>query len=153
MDRDFTIRPADAASPPARACMGAYFDELARIFPGGFDPGPPGDPAELSPPQGVFLLAWQGDAAMGCVALRRLGPAVGEVKRLWVAPAARGRGLAQTLMAAVEDRARGFGFSRLCLDTSRHLPAAVAFYRRAGWAEIPRYNDNPYAHHWFSRAL
>ncbi|NJM84082.1 MAG: GNAT family N-acetyltransferase, partial [Tabrizicola sp.] len=77
----------------------------------------------------------------------------GEVKRLWVARAARGAGLATHLMTAIEDQARRLGMTSLVLDTSRYLPRAVAFYRRHGWAEIARYNDNPYAHHWFGKTI
>jgi GNAT superfamily N-acetyltransferase len=149
------LRLADPDSPAALACLRAYYAELAVIFPGGFDPGPlPGpDSAELRAPQGAFVLAWEGDQAIGCVALRRQAPGLGEVKRLWVSPSARGTGLALALMGAIEAEARRLAMTRLVLDTSRHLPKAVAFYHRHGWTETARYNENPYAHHWFSRDL
>ncbi|MDG1282412.1 MAG: GNAT family N-acetyltransferase [Pseudorhodobacter sp.] len=67
--------------------------------------------------------------------------------------AARQEGLATRLMTRIETEARALGMTALRLDTSAHLPEAVAFYRRHGWVEIPRYNDNPYAHHWFTRSL
>jgi GNAT superfamily N-acetyltransferase len=149
---DVAIALADPAGPPACTCLAAYYAELDRRFPGGFTPPPLPDPqaALMTPPLGAFLIA--GDA-MGCVALLPLAPGVGEVKRLWVAPPARGTGLARRLMAAVEDQARDLGLSRLRLDTSAHLPDAVAMYRRWGWTAIARYNDNPHAHHWFDKPL
>ena len=146
------IRPEDPASPQALACLRAYFADLDRAFPGGFDPGPVAGWGleDLRPPAGLFLVA--GDGA-GCAGLRRHDAATAEVKRLWVRPDQRGSGLARALMAAVEAAARDWGCTRLVLDTSRHLPAALAFYRRAGWTEVARYNDNPHAHHFFARAL
>lgn len=150
-----TIRPEDPASAAALACLSAYFADLDRAFPGGFDPGPVAGWGldDLRPPGGLFLVAENGAEAVGCVGLRREGPVTAEVKRLWVRADQRGTGLARHLMAQVEDAARASGCTRLVLDTSRHLPAAVAFYRRAGWVEIARYNDNPHAHHFFARAL
>jgi GNAT superfamily N-acetyltransferase len=145
-----TIAPADPASPAAQACLAAYFAELDRRFPGGFDPGPPGDPAAYRPPRGLFLIAWQGDRAQGCVALSF---AAAEVKRLWIAPEARGQGLARRLMQRVEAAARGAGLTRLVLDTNATLTEAMALYRRLGWQEIARYNDNPYAQAWFAKDL
>jgi GNAT superfamily N-acetyltransferase len=151
-----TITPSDPDAPQAIACLRAYFGELAAIFPGGFDPGPlPGtDSDDMRPPKGAFLLAHTADGtSVGCVALRRQAMHLGEVKRLWIAPSQRSAGLASRMMSAIEDQARLLGMTRLVLDTSRHLPKAVAFYQRHGWAEIARYNDNPYAHHWFARDL
>lgn len=148
--RMMAITPVDPASPAAQAALAAYFAELDARFPGGFDPGPPADPALYRPPLGVFLMAGDG---LGCVALTRDGPGTGEVKRLWVAPAARGHGLARRLMAAVEGHARGMGLRLLRLDTNATLTEAVAFYTREGWDRIPRYNGNPYAQAWFAKAL
>ena len=146
------IALSDPASVAAQAALAAYFAELDRRFPGGFDPGPPADPALYRPPQGVFLLATDATTA-GCVALTRDGPCRGEVKRLWVTPSARGQGLARRLMRAVEDQARDLGLTALRLDTNATLTEAIAMYTRLGWTPIPRYNANPYAHHWFARTL
>ncbi|WP_435257655.1 GNAT family N-acetyltransferase [Thioclava sp. FR2] len=149
------IRPADPTDPQSLASMQDYFAELAAIFPQGFDPGPLTEESlsSMRAPDGLFLLAFDGRTAIGCVGLRREDATTGEVKRLWVAPAARQSGLARALMAEIETKARTMGLSRLVLDTSRHLPKAVAFYHRQGWTEIARYNDNPYAHHFFEKRL
>ena len=149
------ILPCDPADPQAVAARQAYYAELARRFPAGFDPGPdtPETLDEMRPPRGLFLLALGPDAPLGCVALRPESPGTAEVKRLWVPPAARGLGLAGRLMDGIEDAARGLGYRRLRLDTNGTLTEALAFYRRRGWAEIARYNPNPYAEAWFERLL
>ena len=144
------IALADPAAPEARYCLAEYFAELDRRFPGGFDPGPPADPARYRPPLGAFLMATLDGQTLGCVALSIPDR---EVKRLWIAPQARGLGLARRLMAAIEDQARAMGLTDLRLDTNATLTEAVTLYRRTGWVEIPRYNDNPYAQAWFGKLL
>lgn len=150
-----TLRPADPATPAALACLRAYYEALDSIFPRGFDPGPFPGPglAQMCPPRGVFLLALDEDIALGCVGLRGDGTPTGEVKRLWVDPSARRHGIARRLMAEVEHHARRIGMTRLVLDTSRHLPEALVFYKSLGWTEIPPYNDNPDADHFFEKRL
>ena len=69
-------------------------------------------------------------------------PPWGEVKRVWVDPAARGLRLASRLMAGIESHARALGFDRLRLDTNSALPEALALYRGLGWSEIPRFNES-----------
>ena len=147
---EVTITLADPAGPEAQLCLSAYFSELDRRFPGGFDPGPPADPARYRPPLGAFLIASRDGQPLGCVALSIPDD---EVKRLWIAPEARGQGLARRLMQAVEDQARAMGLAMLRLDTNASLTEALALYRSMGWSEIPRYNDNPHAQTWFAKAL
>lgn len=139
--------PADSIE--ARTCLNAYFAELGRRFPNGFDPAESvsAAPEELS----VFLIVRAGERPRGCGALKRLERGVAEIKRMWVHPEIRGRGVGRRLLAALEAHARGFHTVRL--DTSEHLPEAIALYRKAGYREIPAYNDNPYAAHWFEKRL
>jgi GNAT superfamily N-acetyltransferase len=144
------IAPADPAAAAAQACLAAYFAELDARFPTGFDPGPPADPADYRAPRGLFLTATRGGDTLGCVALNIPEH---EVKRLWVAPAARGAGLGPRLMAAIEDHARAFGLRKLRLDTNATLTGAIAMYHRLGWSPTLRYNDNPYAQVWFEKHL
>lgn len=147
------IDPEDAV---ARVCLDAYFDLLAQRIDGiprGHVPNPDPEAGSYRPPKGAFLLASDAaGAALGCVSLKTLHPGTGEVKRLWVAPAARGLGLGRRLMAAVEDEARALGLSHLWLDTNAALTEAIAMYRRDGWHDIAPYTGWP-ATHWFAKTL
>lgn len=149
------IETADPASADARACIDAYLAELAQRFESGFDPkrGPSADPGELVPPSGLLLLARLDGQPLGCGALKRIGEGAGEIKRMWVSPAARGLGIAQRLLEALERQAAAMGLSTLRLDTNRTLTEARALYARNGYREIPAYNDNPYADHWFEKGI
>lgn len=149
------IEETDATSEPARACLRAYYRELDQRFASGFDVTLSRDPdaADMVRPRGTFLLAWSDGLPVGCVGLKGDGGALAEVKRLWVAPAARGLGLARRLMAAVEDIARQLGIGVLRLDTNSALSEAVALYRTSGWREIPRFNDDPYPDVFFEKRL
>jgi GNAT superfamily N-acetyltransferase len=150
-----TITAVPPDTPAARACVRAYIAELAQRFDAGFDPGAPtpADDDAFVAPHGVFLLARRDEDAVGCGGLKRLDPATGEIKRLWVAPDARGLGLSRRLMAELETHARDMGLSHVRLDTNRALSEAQALYRKLGYVEIARYNDNPYADHWFEKRL
>lgn len=147
------IEAEDPASADARACVDAYFRELDARFDGGFDParGSPPDAAEYVPPAGVFLVARLDGRAVGCGALRVAARGVGEIKRMWVATSARGLGIAQRMIESLERHAAHIGLDRLQLDTNRTLSEARALYLRNGYREIDRYNDNPYADHWFEK--
>jgi GNAT superfamily N-acetyltransferase len=94
----------------------------------------------------------QGQPA-GCGILRALGPGAGEIVRMWVDRPQRGLGIAKRLLAALEDEARQRGLDLVRLDTNRALDEAKAMYAGAGYVEIERYNDNPYANHWFEKRL
>ena len=90
---------------------------------------------------------------MGCGSLIWDDEVTGEIKRMWVAPAVRGQGIARRLLRHLDDLARAEGLKHVRLDTNRVLSPAQALYRSAGYVDIPRYSDNPYAHHWFGKAL
>ena len=147
------LEPADSAD--ARFCLESYYAELARRFPSGFDPlaGNNFDPAEMTPPKGWFVVARSDGEAVGCGALKRLEDGVGEVKRVWTSPSARGLGVASRIMERLEAQAVEAGFTVLRLDTNGTLKEAQAMYAKRGYNPIPRYNDNPYAEHWFEKRL
>ena len=149
------IEAVDPRSEPARACLEAYYGELARRFKAGFDVKLSCDPdAEaMVRPRGAFLLAVADGLPVGCVGLKGSGGPIGEVKRLWIDPAARGFGLARRLMQAVEAAARDISMTVLRLDTNSALPEALTLYRRTGWVEIARFNDDPYPDHFFEKVL
>ncbi len=150
-----TLSDADPDSPPALACLRAYYDLLLENIPQ-ISPEalnlPLQDAAKYRPPAGAFLIAWAGDTPVGCISFRPLDAATAEAKRLWVAPAARNRGLARRLMAAIESRAQSLGFTELKLDTNSALTPAIALYRATGWVDCPAYTGFP-ADIWMSKRL
>lgn len=147
--------PADVHGPLARACLSSYFDELAVRFPEGFERDTDRAAAldVYSPPAGIFLVAHISGEPVGCGGLRPLSPDIGEIKRMWVSPQARGRGVARKLLAALEGAARERHLRTVRLDTHSSLKEALQLYRTSGYREIARFNDNPYAHHWFEKTL
>lgn len=150
-----TIEETDPRSEAARYCLGEYYAELARRFENGFDVSLSRDPdaKDMIRPRGAFLIAVSDGLPVGCVGLKGSGGEIAEVKRLWVAPSARGLRLAKRLMAATEAAARELKIKVLRLDTNRALPEAIALYRNSGWTEIDRFNDDPYPDHFFEKAL
>ena len=107
----------------------------------------------MAPPSGLFVLARLDGDAIGCGGLKRLDKATGEIKRVWTAPPARGMGVARRVLRTLEAAARDMGLRTLRLDTNRALTEAHALYRKEGFREVARFNDNPYAHHWFEKRL
>jgi GNAT superfamily N-acetyltransferase len=108
---------------------------------------------EIGPPFGALLVVRAGAEAIGCGALKRVDSETCELKRMYLRPAWRGRGLSRLLLEALESHARALGYRRARLDTGDRQPAARRLYLSAGYREIPDYNRNPLAHHWFERAL
>src|SRR4051812_15685961 len=102
-----TVAAYDPQHPHARACLRAYFAELADRFKGGFDPGAsnPATDDELRPPAGLLLVAVRQGEPVGCGALKLHGPEPAEIKRMWVSPAVRGLGLGRRLLGELETRA------------------------------------------------
>lgn len=149
------IREADPRSPGAIQCLSQYYAELERRFDTGFDVNLSRDPeaADMIRPRGAFLLAVSDGLPIGCVGLKGSGGPVAEIKRLWVSPAARGLRLATRLMTRAEDTARDLGIETLRLDTNSALPEAAALYRKTGWTEIDRFNDDPYPDMFFEKTL
>lgn len=98
---------------------------------------------EYSPPEGAFFVALDGDVALGCGGLRRHAPGAGEVKRLYVAPAARGRGVGRLLAQALVDAGRQLGYARLLLDTLPSMTEAQALYTSLGFVPTDAYRFNP----------
>jgi DNA-binding MarR family transcriptional regulator/N-acetylglutamate synthase-like GNAT family acetyltransferase len=149
------IARVDPASPEARSCVARYFVELDRRFEKGFDPGTAlrVDERDLAPPRGAFLVGSLDGEPVACGCLKPIGRRVGYLKRMWVADSARGLGIGRRLLAALESQARELGFRTLRLETNRALREAIALYRSAGYREVPPFNAEPYAHHWFEKRL
>jgi len=144
------IAPVILTSPVAVALIQALNSELAARYP---EPGATHfrlDPDEVAPGAGVFVVARIGGRAVGCGALRclrepalvrELGEAVGELKRMYVAPEMRGHGIGRALLARLEDEARALGLTRLVLETGTRQAEALALYRSAGYVAIPAYGE------------
>ena len=150
-----SVTAEDPASEDARWCLSHYFAELAERFEEQFDPGRtlPADAADLVPPAGAFLIARVGGEPAGCGALKTHRPGVGEIMRMWVDHAHRGLGIGARILTALEEQAVTLGHRSVRLYTNRSLDEAKALYRSRGYEGIPRYNDDPYANHWFEKRL
>jgi DNA-binding MarR family transcriptional regulator/predicted GNAT family N-acyltransferase len=150
-----SIEEADPRAEPARYCLGEYYGELARRFERGFDVALSRDPdaSDMTSPRGAFLIAMSDGLPLGCVGLKGTGGEFAEIKRLWVAPAARGLGVGRRLMDATEAAARKLSIKVLRLDTNSVLAEATQLYRRTGWTEIDRFNDDPYPDLFFEKRL
>lgn len=149
------IDAVDPAHRHAQHCLQEYFAELDRRFEVGFDPSVslPADPDQMRPPAGLFVVATLREEPIGCGALKFHGGEPTELKRMWVAPTARGLGVGRLLLRHLERRAAERGSHTIRLDTNRALAEAVAMYRSAGYLEVDAFNDEPYADHWFEKRL
>ncbi len=149
------LEEMDPRRDDAKYCLGEYYAELARRFANGFDVSLSRDPeaVDMIRPRGTFLVAISDGLPIGCVGLKGGGGEIAEIKRLWVAPSARGLGLARRLMKAAEDIARELSVKILRLDTNSALPEAQQLYHSSGWNEIERFNDDPYPDTFFEKHL
>ncbi|MFH0516743.1 GNAT family N-acetyltransferase [Streptomyces sp. M41] len=148
-----TVDLVDGAAPHARACLDAYAADIDERFPEGFDKADLVRPEEVSGDAGAFFVAREEGRPVGCGALRRLAPGVGEIRHVWVHPEARRLGLARRLLDALEQEAGARHFTVVRLDTHAALTEAQAMYRACGYTAIPAYDDNVYASHWFEKRL
>ncbi|MEU5364709.1 helix-turn-helix domain-containing GNAT family N-acetyltransferase [Streptomyces sp. NPDC005925] len=145
--------PSGGHHPDARACLEAYAADIDRRFPEGFDPADLVGPGEVTGDTGAFFVAYEEGRPVGCGALRRLEPGVGEIKHVWVHPGARRLGLARRLLDALEQAAVALGLTVVRLDTHATLTEAREMYRTSGYTEIPAYSDHVYGAHWFEKRV
>ncbi|MFC7013078.1 GNAT family N-acetyltransferase [Streptomyces viridiviolaceus] len=148
-----TVERVNGHAPDARACLDAYAADLDARFPEGFDKSDLVGAHEVSGDAGAFFVAYEEGRPVGCGALRRLEPGVGEIKHVWVHPEARRLGLARRLLDALEAEAAARGLTVVRLDTHAVLTEAQAMYEACGYTEIPAYTDHVYAAHWFEKRL
>ena len=99
------------------------------------------DPDEVAPGRGAFLVAYDGEEPVGCGAIRRLDDGTAEIKRMYVAPEQRGRGVGRRVLAALEEAARRLQAGRIVLETGTLQGRALALYHSCGYAEIPAYGE------------
>ncbi|HYZ82496.1 MAG TPA: MarR family winged helix-turn-helix transcriptional regulator [Solirubrobacteraceae bacterium] len=149
------IRSIDPEHPDARRCLRAYVAELNRRSDIPFDPsnGSTAEPHEVRPPAGAFVVAYLDEEAIGCGAVKHRAGGPSDIKRMWVAESARGLGLGRRLLMTLEQLARESGASVAQLETNDALVEAIELYRSAGYEEVPAFNDEPFAQHWFAKPL
>lgn len=142
----FTDAHVDAG--PGAALAQAMREEIADIYEGLELDGPDmpkAGPSELGPPGGAFIVGWLAGEPVCCGGLKRLPDGVCEIKKMYVALAARGQGVARSLLSALEDRARRLGYDVARLDTGPRQPHARALYESEGYVAIENFNGNPVA--------
>lgn len=148
------VEPADVRAEESRALVASYLAEIARAFGHDPDKAPPVDDEDFDPPNGRFLVVRdERGVAVGCGSLRLLDPDTAEIKRMWISPTMRGGGAGWALLQALESTAVELGATSGVLDTNETLTSALALYRANGWQEVPQYNDNEQATHWFKKNL
>ena len=149
------IVSTDPEHPDARYCLQEYVAELNRRSTRGFDPsvGATALPDEVRPPAGEFFVAYRYGEPVGCGAVKHHADAPAEIKRMWISPTVRGLGLGRRLLQTLEGCARSGGAEVAHLETSAVLREALSLYRSAGWTEVPAFNDEPFADHWFEKVL
>lgn len=140
------VRREPLDSPVAAALIAALNDELAAMYNNPAANHFTLDAADVAPGHGAFLVAYSEGQPVGCGAIRRIGEGIAEVKRMYVAPEWRGRGVGRTLLEALEAEARQLGVTRIVLETGNLQQSALALYRRCGFAVIDlfgEYVDSP----------
>jgi GNAT superfamily N-acetyltransferase len=141
-------------TPVSLELQRAYFADIASRYPG-WSPDliPSADPAEVAAPMGAWVVVYLEGRPVGCGGVKRLDGRSAELKRIYLAGAARGRGLGARLLQELEQSARALGYERLRLDTGDRQPEALALFHSAGYEQIADYNDNTWATYWMEKRL
>ena len=149
------IRTVDPAGEDAQHCIAAYVAELNRRSDRGYDPanGVSAEPHEMTPPAGLFLVAYRRGDAVACGGVKHHPGAPSEIKRMWVAENARGLGIARRLLVELEQDAIRSGATEATIETSATLYEAITLYRSVGYVEVAPFNAEPFADHWFAKRL
>jgi GNAT superfamily N-acetyltransferase len=151
-----TFRPAAVDSGDGAVLAQAMRDEIAIMYDGldlDGDHMPRAGAAELSPPGGAFLVGYADDRLACCGGVKRLDDRRCEIKKMYVVPELRGRGVARALLRELESVARGLGYAVARLDTGPKQVGARGLYESEGYAEIPDFNSNPVAVFWGEKPL
>jgi uncharacterized protein (DUF952 family)/predicted GNAT superfamily acetyltransferase len=148
-DRRFAWVPTDPEAEPAASLLAADEAELVDLY--GTSGLQPRD--ELRGPSGGFLVGWEDGAPVACAGFRRHDDRRAEIRRMYVVPDARSRGVGRALLGAVEAAARRRGYPTVVLDTGARQPEAEALYRSAGYAEVAPYRDSPHSAFWGEKHL
>lgn len=148
-------RTVRADQSPASELLAAVVAELKTMYGDVEGPGfPTATIADFAPPAGAFVVVFDDDGRpVAGGGFKRLGDGMAEIKRMYVVPEARGRGLARILLGALEEAARAHGYARVRLDTGAKQPHAQRLYESAGYLPIADYNDNAAAAFWGEKSL
>jgi putative acetyltransferase len=130
-----------------------YTQECKSLEHQGFSQEQANLPGAYAPPGGAMLIAWEGDEPIGCVALRPFSGGMCEMKRMYLRPAWRGRGIGRLLAEGILGEGRRLGYTSMRLDTGATMIAAAALYASLGFREIPRYNADPVPGKWMEIQL
>jgi GNAT superfamily N-acetyltransferase len=142
------VEPAD--SPAAVAMQQAFFADIASRYPGWHpDSSQPVGPDGLE----VWLVAYRDEQPVGCGGLQRLDDETAEIRRIYLADEARGRGIGRKLLEALEQHARDRGYKRVRLTTGEGQPEALGLFGSAGYEEIEPFTDGPFTRHWMEKAV
>jgi putative acetyltransferase len=123
-------------SEDARRLVGALDASLAEVYPPEQRFGPNLKAEHLEMGRGTFVVARDGDQAVGCGAIRLLDSTAAEVKRMYIDPDQRGKGIGRAVLASLEAAARELGVRRLVLETGVYQREAISLYRRAGFTQV-----------------
>ena len=143
-------------SGPGGMLAQAMRDEIAVLYDGlelDGDTMPKAGQAELSPPGGAFLVGWIDGEPVCCGGVKRLDERTCEIKKMYVVPEMRGRGVARSLLHALEQAARDLGYAVARLDTGPRQGNARGLYEAEGYREIENFNRNPVAAFWGEKPL
>jgi GNAT superfamily N-acetyltransferase len=135
------IRRTDINSSVVRELIAALNAELKRQYPEEGATHFRLDPDEVAEGRGAFQVGYVGDKAIGCGAIRKLDADTAEIKRMYVIPEARGKGISKMILSALEEEARRLGVRRIVLETGERQIEAVALYTRAGFSRIPPFGE------------
>ncbi|HUO70142.1 MAG TPA: GNAT family N-acetyltransferase [Solirubrobacteraceae bacterium] len=150
------FRGARVDAGPGGELAQAMRDEIAVIYDGlelDGDSMPKAGPAELSPPDGAFIVGWLGERAVCCGGVKQLDARTCEIKKMYVIPERRGQGVARALLHALEDKARELGYEVARLDTGPKQVSARGLYESEGYVRVADFNGNPVASFWGEKPL
>jgi GNAT superfamily N-acetyltransferase len=140
------IRRENYEAFASQALVAALNAELLDRYDGFDGSGGPQAAADFEPPNGAFVVGWDGEEPVACGGVLRYDETTAEIRRMYVAPSARGRGLSRAVLAALEDEARELGYDFVRLETGDRQPEAIKLYVSSGFEPIPRYGpfvDDP----------
>ena len=144
---DPETQPASDLLTAMRVELNDVYETFSRLD------SPPLSTSELRAPGGAYVVGYEGTEAVAGGGVRRLAVGVAEIKRMYVRPDARSRGVARALLAALEASASALGYETVRLDTGPKQVHALALYRSAGYVDVAPYNDNPFACFWGEKLL